>query len=189
MRSNNSNTIIFLTAFTALSILLRLLPHLPNFAPIGALAIFTGIYAKRRFEFVAPIIAVFISDIFIGFYDIGTMAVVYFSYLVAITIGRFVKNSKNFSTIFAGTLAGSLVFYISTNFAVWAFSKMYPHTLAGLMSSYTMALPFFRSSLLGDLVYTAIFVGSYELIVYLLGSPKLRYIKIPRRLGAPAVSR
>jgi hypothetical protein len=55
----------------------------------------------------------------------------------------------------ASGLASSVAFYLSSNFAVWAFGTMYPKTLAGLVTSYTLAIPFFRPSLIGDLLFTA----------------------------------
>jgi hypothetical protein len=65
------------------------------------------------------------------------------------------------------SLISSLAFFLITNFAVWAFFSWYPHTFAGLVSCFTLALPFFRNTLLGDLVYSGIFFGAYELMLFL----------------------
>jgi hypothetical protein len=53
---------------------------------------------------------------------------------------------------------------VITNFAVWAFGGLYPHSLTGLTECYFLAIPFFRNTLLGDLFYSGAFFGGYELI-------------------------
>ena len=72
------------------------------------------------------------------------------------------KSAKN---ILLGSLAGSVIFYLVTNWAVWAFGTYYPANLGGLLESYNMALPFFRNSLLGDIAYTTVLFGLYESIL------------------------
>lgn len=164
MRNKLPNLII-----PALLILLgltaRLLPHPPNFAPIGAIAIFGGIYLPKRWAILAPLAAMFVSDIFIGFYAWQIMASVYLSFALTGVIGLIVKQKKTLARVVGGTLLGSILFFLITNIAVWAFGAMYPQNLAGLMESYTMAIPFFRNSLLGDLFYVGILVGSAEVLL------------------------
>ena len=164
MKNNKEKLFIVLLIILGIaSTALRLLPHMPNFAPIGALALFTGLYSTRKSWLFIPLVVMFISDAFIGFYDWKIMLVIYSSFLVYVAIGKIVKNNKSAFTIIGGTFAGALIFYLTTNFAVWYFSGMYPRTLQGLILCYEMALPFFRNSLLGDVFYVGVFVGSYEL--------------------------
>lgn len=154
---------------------LRLLPHPPNFAPIGALALFGGIYLPRRLALVIPLGAMILSDFFIGFYSLPIMLSVYLGFALMNVIGLWVREYKRFSTVLGGTLLGSTLFFLITNAAVWAFSTMYPPTFQGLLQSYIMAIPFFRNTLFGDLLYVGVLVGSYEAISYWLkqkmGSP------------------
>jgi hypothetical protein len=70
-------------------------------------------------------------------------------------------------TVASGTLSASIIFFIITNYAVWAFGTMYPHTVNGLFQSYMMALPFFKNSVLGDMFYTGMLVGSMEAIRFI----------------------
>ena len=171
MKNNNDKIfLILLVLLSVSSVVLRLLPHAPNFAPIGALALFAGLYATRKWLLLTPIIVMLVSDVFVGFYDWKIMLVVYLGFLVYAAIGRIIKNNKSVFTVIGGTFAGALLFYLTTNFAVWAFSGMYPHTLQGLILCYEMALPFFRNSLMGDLFYMGAFVGAYELAFKLLTS-------------------
>ncbi|MGC1824356.1 MAG: DUF6580 family putative transport protein, partial [Pseudolabrys sp.] len=53
----------------------------------------------------------------------------------------------------------SLIFFVTTNFAVWAFSGIYPRTFEGLTQCYIAALPFLDKSVLGDLFWTAVLFG------------------------------
>ena len=180
MKLKKDNLILgLIILISAVSVLLRLLPHLPNFAPIGALALFVGLYAQRKSWLLAPIAAMILSDVIIGFDDWKITAVIYGSFLVYAVLGIIVKNNKSFGTVVGGTFAGALFFYLSTNFAVWAFSGMYPHTLQGLILCYEMALPFFRNTLMGDLFYVGAFVGAYELAFRLLASrPRLGSVRL-----------
>lgn len=169
----------YLPAFIliALGIAARFLPHPANFAPIGAIAIFSGLYLPKKLALALPLTAMFFSDLFIGFYGWQIMLTVYLSFTIMGTIGLWVRQNKKLSTILGGTILGSLLFYLITNGAVWAFSSLYPHTAAGLLESYYMAIPFFRNSLLGDLFYTGILAGAYEAV--LLWQTRQPAIKIP----------
>jgi|SRR3989344_2875663 len=182
MNSNKDKFILVLIVIIAMaSVILRLLPHMPNFAPIGALALFVGLYSTRKLWLLIPLATMFTSDIFIGFYDWQIMLAVYLSFLAYAAIGRVVKENKSVFTVVGGTFAGALIFYLTTNFAVWAFSGMYPHTFQGLILCYEMALPFFRNTLLGDLFYVGAFVGAYELAYKLLAS-RLRLVSVKLKI-------
>ena len=162
--------VAFLLVALAIALAGRLIPHPPNFAPIGALALFAGIYLsqKNKWALLLPLAVLFLTDLAIGFYDTKLMLVVYGSFLFYGVFGLLIKDKKNFGTIALATLAGSFLFYLITNFGVWAFSPMYAPTLDGLMLSYTMGLPFLKYTLLGDLFFIGMFVGAYELAVVLV---------------------
>lgn len=146
----------------------RLVKHPFNFTPVAAMALFAGCYLHKKWGVVLPLAAMFVSDIFIGFYDWQVMASVYLSIALAFAIGWFLNRHKKWYTVIGASLASSITFFLVTNFAVWAFFNWYPHTLAGLLSCFTLALPFFRNTLLGDLVYSGILFGAYELILILV---------------------
>ena len=151
-----------------LGAILRLLPHPPNFAPISAMALFGGANFSGWLALIFPILALFISDYFIGFYQFSLMASVYFSFLISVFLGTGLKKHKKWYTIFAASLLSSILFFILTNFAVWAFTNWYPKSFSGLIECYTMAIPFFKNTLLGDLFYVTLFFGIYELAEVLI---------------------
>ncbi|MBI2021733.1 hypothetical protein HYS93_02490 [Candidatus Daviesbacteria bacterium] len=147
-----------------IGVVLRLLPHPPNFAPITAIALFSGVYLPKKFAFVLPISALFISDLSIGFYGLDMISV-YGSFLLIGLIGLWLKPHKNPLLIFGATLFSSTLFYLLTNLAVWANPvSTYSKDLTGLLQSYISAIPFYKNTLLGDIFYTATFIGGFELI-------------------------
>ncbi|OGY88922.1 MAG: hypothetical protein A2927_00060 [Candidatus Komeilibacteria bacterium RIFCSPLOWO2_01_FULL_45_10] len=163
--------IALIIIFAFISVIIRLVPHPANFAPIGALALFAGVYLPKKWSLILPITLMLISDIFVGFYDPRLMAVVYSCFLLTAVIGWSVKKNKNILTILTASLGMSVFFFLATNLAVWAFSEWYPHNFGGLMLSYYLAVPFFRNTLFGDLFFTAVFFGVYELIRLRLFKP------------------
>ena len=141
----------------------RLIPHPANVAPIAAMALFGGLYLPKRWAILAPLLALFVGDLFIGFYSLPMMLAVYGSFAITGLIGLWIRRRKHFYTVVGGTLLSAVVFYLITNGAVWLFGTMYPHSVDGLLQSYTMALPFFRNSLVGDFFYVGLLVTSMEL--------------------------
>lgn len=166
--------------FILTAILLRLLPHVPNFAPITAIALFGGAYLSRRVALILPFAIMVVSDYLLlywtgegfSFQKIyspsslfhSTTFFVWGSFLISSLIGIYLAKRKSLLNVGFASILASLQFFITTNFGVWVMSTMYPHTFAGLMQSYIMGIPFFRATILGDLFYTGAFFGSFELV-------------------------
>ncbi len=141
----------------------RLLPHPPNFTPIGAMALFSGAHFRDRgYSFVAPLAAMFLSDLVIGLHPL--IPVVYGSFALVVTIGFWLRSRQNVLTIAGAALASSLLFFLVTNFGVWALGSLYPKTVTGLLAAYVAAIPFFRNTVAGDLFYTAILFAGFALL-------------------------
>jgi hypothetical protein len=126
------------------------------------MALFGGVYLSKKYALIIPLLVLFISDLLIGFYGAPMMSFVYGSFLLTGCIGLFLKSHKNPTTIISAALFSSFLFYLITNFGVWLTTPLYLKTLPGLLESYTMAIPFFRNTLLGDLLYTGLFFLGYE---------------------------
>jgi len=136
----------------------RLLPHPPNLTPIAALALFGGAtFTDKRAAFLVPLLALFLTDIFLGFS--GLTAVVYGSFALIVCLGFWLRRRQSAGRIVAAALCGSMLFFILTNLAVWALTPLYPKTLSGLSECYVAALPFFRNTLAGDLLYSGLLFG------------------------------
>lgn len=154
---------IFILLIIGIAAIIRLADILPyNFTPIAAIALFGGaMFSSRSLAFVIPLAIMFISDLFIGFHDL--MWAVYAGFLAIVLIGQVVRKRPNILTGLAGALVGSVLFFLITNAAVWYGSPHYAQTFGGLLNSYALGLPFFRGTLMGDLLFTGAFFGIYEL--------------------------
>lgn len=159
----NPLLIIFLAAG------LRLVPHPPNFAPIGAMALFGGVYLSKKHAFVVPLSTMLVSDLFLGFHN--TIPFVYGSFLLIGLVGIVLKRKKSPSHVVTASLSSSIIFFVITNFGVWLVGGLYPPTVNGLSEAYIMALPFFRNTVLGDLFYTCLLFGGYELVTKIVRKP------------------
>src|SRR5262245_17526490 len=126
-----------------------------NLMPVGALAVFVGSRLRTHYAFLLPLAVMLISDLLLiepihrltgGKYSAmgwGRL-VVYASFTVYVLIGRLVQaHELSPLVIGGGALLGGLQFFLITNFGVWLGNPLYPQTLSGLMSCYTVALPFF----------------------------------------------
>jgi hypothetical protein len=147
-------------------ILMRTLPHVPNFSPMIGIAVFSGFYLRRGIvALLVPLSAAVISDMIIGFYDPVVMGSVWLSYVaMAVLIGRIMQRGSILGGAFGG-LAGAVLFFVVTNFAVWLSGTLYPFSVHGLLDCYVSALPFFRATLLSAVAYSAIFFGMHQLAV------------------------
>ena len=153
------------------AVLLRLVPHVPNFAPISAMALFGGAYLNKKYALIVPLTAMFVSDLFLGFHN--TILFVYGSFLLIGLIGIWLRKHISLRNIFIAALFSSFLFFMITNFGVWLWGNLYPKNFSGLIQCYFFALPFFRNTILGDLFYTGVFFGSYELILKFFKKPAL----------------
>ena len=174
MTANHARLAAILTAiFVAAA--LRLVPHPPNFTPIGAMALFGGAYFGRRtLAFAAPLGAMLLSDAVLGFHS--GMPYVYASVALIVLIGWAVASRKTPLGIAAAAVASSVLFFAVTNFGTWATGELYPRTLAGLEACYVAAIPFFQNTLAGDLFFSALLFGGFallELKLPALRSPRL----------------
>ncbi|MHC4120487.1 MAG: DUF6580 family putative transport protein [Planctomycetota bacterium] len=149
---------------------MRLVPHPPNVTPIGAMALFGGVYfASKRTAFLVPLLAMYLSDLAMGLfiYDFGWfhgfMPFVYTSFVATVCLGLLVRNRVTTLTVGGAALIGSVLFFVVTNFGVWLVSSLYPKTVAGLFGCYIAAIPFFRNMLVGNLFYTLVLFGGFAL--------------------------
>jgi hypothetical protein len=144
----------------------RLVPHPLNVTPIAAMALFGGAcFRDRKSAYLLPIAAMLLSDLVLGFMRYGMMTllgsqpVVYACILATTAIGKLINDRRSPWQVLGTSLAGSLLFFVVTNFAVWVTGHLYPVTASGLAACYTAAIPFFRNSLLGDIAFTTILFG------------------------------
>jgi len=141
----------------------RLLPHPWNFTPLMAIGLFSGYQARNAATGVlVTLSALALSDLVLGFHS--GFWFVYGAALVAVLFGRITRNRGGAGAIAAAALGSSLSFFVITNFMVWATSRMYPLTTAGLAGCFTAAIPFYQNQFAGDAFYTLALFGGYALL-------------------------
>ena len=172
MTVNYSRIIALVSAIVAAAAL-RLVPHLPNFTPIGAMALFSGAYIGRRpLAFLVPLAALFLSDLVLGFYH--GVATVYAATALIVLIGYFALGRVTPLRVGLAALASSVLFFTITNLGMWQFSGFYPTTMAGLETCFVAAIPFFQNTVAGDLFYSALLFGGFRLAETLAPSLRLQ---------------
>lgn len=150
--------------------------RLLGFAPQIAMAVFGGaMIADKKLAFALPLFSMFLSDVLYevlyqqgyfaygGFYEGQLLNYVL---IASLTIVGFMVKGWNWGRIGLATLIAPTVFFLTSNFAVWAGGGGYQHakTFNGLMLCYADALPFYRSSLISTAVFSALLFGGYYLI-------------------------
>lgn len=158
--------IILLTAFS------RIIPHMPNFSPLGAIGLFGAAHFNKKWQaFLIPIAATWLSDLFINniiyaqYYPTFTWFYEgfywqYGSYLLITLLGIFILKKVTPQRVIAGALCSTAIFFLITNFACW---PAYPQTFEGLMQCYAAGIPYLKGTLLGDLFYSGVLFGSFAL--------------------------
>lgn len=172
--------IIIVSFLIILGILWRLAPHIPNFAPIGAIALILGMMTGWRKSLMATAIIMGVSDFIIGAYP--GIQWTWLGFGLIIVLGYGIKNLSLAWRIPVGAFGASLIFFIVSNFGTWISSGMYTLDLAGLIQCYTMALPFFRATLASDLMFTALLLSSYEAYKLFTHLPAIQPIATNKRL-------
>jgi len=185
------------------AVLLRVVDHPWNLAPIGALSLFVGAYVRRKtWAFAVPLAAMLLSDVALGLMHHNTelytvhplQPLVYFCYAISVCLGFGIhkawqsaekrsgnktapesataakqgrrdfasRSARSVLPVVGATLAGAIFFFLVTNFGDWLL--WYEQSWAGLRECFVRAIPFFRTTLMGDALYVAVLFGGYELL-------------------------
>jgi len=174
---NQKKSILVITVLIIIAALSRLLPHAPNFTPVGATALFGAAYfAKKYWAILIPLAALWASDLILNnvvyaqYYEgfawmtTGFLWIIGAFALIAILGMVVLKNKVNPINLLGTSFAASGIFFLITNFGVWMSGLTYPKTMEGLIACYTAAVPFFWNTLAGDLFYVAVLFGAYEFV-------------------------
>ncbi|MCP3927884.1 MAG: hypothetical protein GY705_02150 [Bacteroidetes bacterium] len=173
MKFKSDFRLIVLTLIILAAAICRLIPHPPNFTPIGGMALFGAAYFSRKYlAFLIPFAILWISDLVLnnfvytsfaesGFQWFGNVWV-YAGFALIVVLGIGLLKRVKFQNLLIATLGASLVFFIITNFGVWMGMSLYPKTAAGLMACYIAAIPFFLNTILGNLLFTGLLFGIFE---------------------------
>ena len=162
--------LIFSCAFS------RVIPHMQNFSPLGAMALFGAAYFAKKWQgLLIPLLATWVSDLFINnviyarYYPEFTWFYSgfywqYGSYILISVLGFFILRKVTTPRIIAGALSATTLFFLVSNFGCWLANPIYSQNLPGLLSCYAAGLPFLKGTLLGDLVYSGVLFGSFAMM-------------------------
>ena len=170
--------LFLIVLFIAIIIFGRILPHPYNFTPLIAVTLLSSYSISNKFlAIIIPVVGFWLSDLFMnnhiyaGYFADFTvfnsgMIWTYGAIVLVALMGSSFLNKITTGKVVLASLSGSTIFYLISNFGVWAFSPMYAKTLAGVVQCYSLALPFYGTSLMGDLVYCALLFGAYQLVFF-----------------------
>ncbi|KJJ85689.1 conserved hypothetical protein, membrane [Candidatus Omnitrophus magneticus] len=161
-----------------IGIMARIIPHVPNYAPITAIALFSGAYLNKKYAYFIPLVIMIISDLIIGLHDM--ILFTWGAFCLTILIGIWLKEQKGIKNILLSSIMASLLFFVVTNFGVWLF--WYPNTLQGFLNCYIKALPFLRDTAASSIIFTFGFFGAYELIKKIVLKLNKKYISVPAKV-------
>lgn len=139
-----------------LAVVTRLIPHPPNFAPITGIALFAAArFQNKGLAILIPFLGLFLTDLVLGLSAISFF--VYIGFGLILFLGFRTKRTTVSTIMFS-----SILFFVVSNLGVWLL--YYPLSLEGLLSCFTLAIPFFTNTLLGDLVYTGVLFFTFSSI-------------------------
>lgn len=177
--NNSQKTFLFATALVVFAIVTRIISIENawfNFASLGAISLFSGVVFKNKpYAILLPLVAFLVSDIYIeitkgyGFYGVSQYFV-YGSMLLIVLMGSLMKRI-NAVNVLGFSLAGSVLFFLLTNFGTWfagyfatpEMPALYPMTFSGLMTCMEMGIPFYRNTLISDVLFSGVLFGAYAL--------------------------
>ncbi len=156
-------TLFWMMLLIGFVLIARIVPHPANFSPLTALLIFIPVFfPKHRLLVLAPFVGMTISDMLLGGHS--TWAYVYGSFGAILFLGRLYTRYIGIQSVVVFPFFSSILFFLVTNFGVWQTTTMYTKDLNGLMQAYAMGIPFWKTTLAGDLFYVMVFSSMYALL-------------------------
>ena len=166
---------ILLIAVILIGISCTFFIEIPNFSPLGAVCLLGAAYfANKKYAFILPVALMWLVHLYLNnvvyaeyfdSFELVGVPSVYLSIVLMVLIGTVMLKKINFTNVMGSALVAAFTFYLVTNFFSWLGNPLYPRNFAGLMESYTAAIPFFRSGTLpANLIFTPILFGIFELL-------------------------
>jgi hypothetical protein len=154
----------------------RIIPHMPNLSPLDAIGLFGAAYFRKKWQaFLIPLSAVWLSDLFINnviyaqYYHSFTWFYEgfywqYEAYILITLFGLGLFRKVNATRVIGGAMCSSLIFFFISNYSCWPGNPNYSQNINGLLSCYAAGIPYYKGTLLGDLLYAGILFGGFALV-------------------------
>ena len=155
MKIGNITKWVWAVALIFITVIVRVGEHMPNVAPVAAVALWAGVVLPAPWALVVPLGSMLIADAIIGFANLPITISIYLSYGVIVLVGVWLGKRCSVWRLIGSSMFGAILFYLVTNAAVWWYGGLYVRTWDGLLLSYFYAIPFFRNTFLGDIAYVS----------------------------------
>ena len=174
MQQQNKTSILIAVLLVVAAAISRVILYPHNFSPMVGMALFAGaIFTDKRMAFALPIFAMLLSDIMFEVFNIapgfwGWGQLVGYGIFALITFLAFTLKKVNVLNVIGYSIASSVIFFVLSNLSFFLIDNPIYHTYTqnfnGFVNCYVFALPFFKNSLIADLVYSGVLFGSYYAI-------------------------
>lgn len=174
MQTQNKTSILIAVLLVLLAAISRVALYPNNFSPMVGMALFAGvIFADKRLAFALPLFSMLLSDIMFEVFNIadgfwGWGQLVGYGIFALITVFAFTLKKVNVVNVIGYSIASSVIFFLLSNLSFFLLDNPVYHTytqnFSGFINCYVSALPFFRTSLIADLVYSGVLFGAYYAI-------------------------
>ena len=174
MNKQSTSTLIIAVLLIIIAALSRVFLYPHNFSPIIGMAIFAGAVIKdRRLAFALPLLAMFLSDVLFEVFNIapgfwGWGQLVGYGILAFITLIAFSMKKINVFSVAGYSIGSSLLFFFLSNSAFFVFDNPIYHTYTqdfnGYIATLVGGLPFLKTGIIADLVYSTVLFGTYFLV-------------------------
>jgi hypothetical protein len=150
-----------------------------SYTPIGAMGLFGGAYFTNSWKaFAFPLITLLASDLIINYvvFDgkYGIMYngwyIIYGIFMLIVLLGKWMLQNITIKNVVLASVIAALGHWLIADFTVWIgggtdLRTMAPLTRdwAGLIQCYAQGFPFMKHFLIGNLVYSIILFGGFEL--------------------------
>ena len=163
--------ILILSAVMLALVLIRVYFNIPNFNPLGAIALMGGVlFGRNLLAFLIPVSALFVGDLLLAsnnalnqdYLFSASFLTVYASFGIMIALGMLLAKKPSLSSVMGGSLLAAIAFFAVTNAGAWITLPDYPKPFNGLMSAYTAGIPFFRNTLISQVVFSIVIYTVYS---------------------------
>ena len=182
MNKQSSSTLVIAGILIIVAALSRVIMYPVNFSPIIGMAIFAGAVIKdKRLAFAFPLLAMFLSDVLFEVFNIaqgfwGWGQLIGYGILALITVIAFSMKKINVLSVAAYSVGASLLFFFLSNSTFFVFDNpiynLYPQNFSGYIASLVAGIPFLRTGIVADLVYSGVLFGTYFLVKHYAFSKK-----------------
>jgi hypothetical protein len=174
MKKQNTTSVLIAVLLVLAAAISRVLLYPHNFSPMIGMALFAGVtFTDKRLAFALPIFSMLLSDIMFevfttapGFWGWGQLTG--YGIFALITLFAFTLKKINVINVAGYAIASSVIFFILSNLFFFLIDNRIYHTytqnFAGFIDCYVKALPFFRTSVIADLLYSGVLFGTYYAI-------------------------